>query len=179
MIVGRELLRAEIAAVWSIDRSEVIERVYALEGGALVLRREHHDLRGWPEGEAERYTPILEACFDRGGWLYGLFADEQLIAAAALESHSIGEGQDRLQLSFLHVGRPHRGRGLGERLFALAKAEAARRRAKALYISATPSEHTVGFYLRLGCTVAAEPDPELLEREPEDIHLELLLTGTT
>ncbi len=30
----------------------------------------------------------------------------------------------------------------------------------------------VNFYLRLGCTVAAEPDPELFELEAEDIHLE-------
>jgi hypothetical protein len=44
-----------------------------------------------------------------------------------------------------------------------------------MYISATPSEHTVNFYLALGCQLAAEPDSELLELEPEDIHLELLL----
>jgi hypothetical protein len=41
-----------------------------------------------------------------------------------------------------------------------------------MYISATPSENTVNFYMRLGCEIASEPDPELLAREPEDIHLE-------
>jgi hypothetical protein len=41
-----------------------------------------------------------------------------------------------------------------------------------MYISATPSEHTVDFYMRLGCRLAAEPDPELYAFEPEDIHLE-------
>jgi len=38
--------------------------------------------------------------------------------------------------------------------------------------SATTSEYTVGFYLRLGCKVAREPDAELFTMEPEDIHLE-------
>jgi hypothetical protein len=60
---------------------------------------------------------------------------------------------------------------LGKRLFDLARAVARERGARQLYISATPSENTVNFYLRLGCQVAEEPDPELLALEPEDIHL--------
>jgi len=50
--------------------------------------------------------------------------------------------------------------------------ETRKRGAKQLYISATPSEHTVDFYLRLGCRLDLEPDSELFELEPEDIHLE-------
>jgi hypothetical protein len=60
----------------------------------------------------------------------------------------------------------------GKVLFALTQVEARQRGAKGLYISATPSEHTIGFYLHMGCQVSSEPDPELLELEPEDIHLE-------
>ena len=44
--------------------------------------------------------------------------------------------------------------------------------AKKLYISATPSENTVNYYMRLGCILAAEINPELFALEPEDIHLE-------
>jgi hypothetical protein len=40
-----------------------------------------------------------------------------------------------------------------------------------LYISATPSQNTVDFYLKRGCQVTGDPDPELWELEPEDIHL--------
>jgi hypothetical protein len=54
----------------------------------------------------------------------------------------------------------------------VAKATARERGAKRLYISATPSENTINFYLRRGCVVAAEVDPHLFELEPEDIHLE-------
>lgn len=170
MIEGRDLSREEVQSLWTIDRSETIERVYTLENGVLVLRPGAFDLRGWPPGEAEKYTPLLEDCHDRRGWLYGLFDDGRLIAAAVLDSRFIGKRRDQLQLKFLHVSRSHRGRGLGRDLFARASAEARRRGASGLYVSATPSQHTVDFYLHLGCTVAAEPDAELLALEPDDIH---------
>jgi predicted N-acetyltransferase YhbS len=169
---GRHLLRDEIGQVWKIDRSEVIDNVYHFENGALVLRPEHHDVSGWPPGEAEKYTPILLDCFDRGGWFHGAFDREDLIGAVVLENQRIGKSNDQLQLKFLHVSNSYRNRGLGKQLFELAKAAAREKGAKRLYISATPSENTINFYMRLGCTVADEPDPELFELEPEDIHLE-------
>lgn len=175
MMSGRKLSRDDIKPIWTIDRSEVIETVYYLEQDALVLRPEHYDVRGWPSGAAEKYTPLLEACYDHGGWLYGLFDDQRLIGGAVLEGQFIGRHKDQLQLKFLHISRPYRNQGWGKKLFDLAIAEARQRGAKGLYISATPSEHTVGFYLRLGCRVTPEPDAELLALEPEDIHLEYVL----
>jgi len=68
VITARDLLREEIELIWSIDRSEVIEAVYTFENETLVLRPDHFDAQGWPPGEAEKYTPILLDCFDRGGW---------------------------------------------------------------------------------------------------------------
>jgi predicted N-acetyltransferase YhbS len=169
---GRELLRREVEQVWNIDRSEVIDNIYHFENGTLVLRPQHYDVTGWPPGEAEKYTPILLDCFDRGGWFYGAFDDAKLIGIVVLESKRIGTHRDQLQLKFLHVSSSYRNRGLGTQLFELAKATARERGAKRLYVSATPSENTVNFYRRLGCAVAGEPDPELIELEPEDIHLE-------
>jgi hypothetical protein len=43
--------------------------------------------------------------------------------------------------------------------------------ARQLYVSATPSENTVRFYLRLGCRVTDDVDATLFNLEPEDIHL--------
>jgi predicted N-acetyltransferase YhbS len=172
MISGRILARDEIRDVWTIDRRGVIDALYYLEDGALQLRTEHHDVRGWPPGEAELYTPILASCHDRGGWFHGLFDDERMVGAAVLDSKFIGKQEDQLQLKFLHVSRAYRSQGWGQHLFGLGKAEALERGAKRLYISATPSEHTISFYQQLGCTLVAEPDPALYELEPEDIHLE-------
>jgi predicted N-acetyltransferase YhbS len=172
VIAGRELLREEIEQVWNIDRSEVIENIYLFENGTLVPRPQHYDVSGWPPGEAEKYTPILLDCFDRGGWFYGAFDHAKLIGTVVLESKRIGKHKDQLQLKFLHVSSSYRNRGLGTHLFELARATAFERGARRLYISATPSMNTVNFYLRLGCAVTAEPDPELFELEPEDTYLE-------
>ena len=43
--------------------------------------------------------------------------------------------------------------------------------AKQIYVSVVPSESAVGFYLSEGFSPVDEPLPELLELEPEDIHM--------
>jgi N-acetylglutamate synthase-like GNAT family acetyltransferase len=75
-------------------------------------------------------------------------------------------------MKFLHVGKSARKQGLGKKLFILAAEKAIELGAKKLYISATPSENTVNFYMQLGCVLATEIDEELFTLEPEDIHLE-------
>ncbi|MBX0326436.1 GNAT family N-acetyltransferase [Oscillochloris sp. ZM17-4] len=167
----RLLARDEIALVWTIDRREVIDHVYYLRDGVLVLQPEHYDMQGWPPGEAEMYTPLLLACYERGGVFTGAFDDATLAGVVVVDTVWRGPQRNLLQLEFLHVSRPYRGQGLGRRLFAHAQAVASARGASGLYVSATPSEHTIHFYQRLGCQVIAEPDPELFAREPEDIHL--------
>ncbi len=178
MVSDRALSRDEITKVWTIDRSEVIDAVYYLENGSLVLKQEHYDMRGWPQGESDKYTPVLETCYDAGGWFHGLFDENRLIGVAVLESRFIGNNKDQLQLKFLHVSRGYRSKGLGRQLFESAAHEARKRGAARMYISATPAERTIDFYLRLGCKVTAEPDPELFALEPKDIHLEYDLASS-
>jgi predicted N-acetyltransferase YhbS len=170
MITFRELTREEIEQVWTIDRREVVENVYHLENNVLVLKPEHYDMQGWPPGEPELYTPHLYKSFDRGGWFCGAFEGNLLVGAAVLDNKFIGKQTDALQLKFLHVSRDYRGQGLGIMLFDLAREKARERGAKRLYISATPSENTVNFYVKRGAVVTDDPDPELFELEPEDIH---------
>jgi predicted N-acetyltransferase YhbS len=169
---SRIMSRTEIELLWTIDRSEVIEKVYDLREGELVLRPDHYDLHGWPPGEAETYKPLMFACYDRGGVFSGVFDGPRLIGAAVVDTQFIGPKRDLLQLKFLHVSHNYRKQGVGTYLFEQAKALAAERGARGLYISATPSENTVNFYRHLGCRVISEPDPELLALEPDDIHFE-------
>ena len=164
--------RTEVALVWSIDRSELIERVYRYDGGKLILTPERHDVSGWEDATIGAYEPWLLDCFDRGGTFFGAFEADQLVGVSVLEKKFIGQANDQLQLKFLHVGRSHRGNGLGRRLFDLAVVEARDLGARRLYISSTPSENTVAFYLHLGCRVTDDVNAELLAAEPEDIHLE-------
>jgi len=171
----RPLQRAEIPLIWQIDRREIVENIYHLDNGDLVLKPGYFDMQGWPPGEADLYTPILLDCYDRGGIFWGVFENEALVGVAILESEFIGTKHDTLQLKFLHVSRDYRGRGIASALFHRAVEGARLLGAKKLYISATPSEHTINYYLRLGCVLAAEIDPELFALEPEDIHLEFAI----
>jgi predicted N-acetyltransferase YhbS len=168
----RKLSRQEIQDVWSIDRSEVVENVYHHENDRLILKPEHYDMKGWPAGEPEHYGPILLDCYDHGGTFYGAFDGDKLVGAAVLESRFIGHEGDQLQLKFLHVSKSHRQTGLGRTLFQKAVSRARELGARRLYISSTPSENTVRFYLRLGCRVTRDVDKDLFELEPDDIHLE-------
>lgn len=171
----RLLQRDEIPLIWQIDRREIVENIYYLENRELLLKPDHFDIRGWPPGEAELYTPMLLDCHDRGGVFWGAFENDKLVGASILESKFIGSHHDTFQLKFLHVSHDYRKQGLGTTLFNMAVEKAKALGAKKLYISATPSENTVNYYMRLGCVLAKEIDPELFALEPEDIHLEYLI----
>jgi predicted N-acetyltransferase YhbS len=171
-LVWRRLHRDEIGLLWTIDRREVVERIYHLHEGQLILRQEFFDIAGWPSGEPEKAMPLLEASHDRGGTFLGVFDGQQLVGAAVIDTRRLGPGGDLVQLSFLHVGRDHRRIRLGTALFEAAHAVAAELGAAGLYVSATPSENTVDFYRRRGCRATLDSDPELLALEPDDIHFE-------
>jgi len=175
-MIIRTLQRDEIPLVWQIDRREAIENIYHLRNGELVLEPDYFDAQGWPPGEAALYTPILLDCFDRGGSFWGAFdEDGKIIGVSVLESKFIGANHDTLQLKFLHVSHGARKQGLGSKLFHLVVEKAKIMGAQKLYISATPSENTINYYVRLGCVLATEIDPELFTLEPEDIHLEYVI----
>jgi predicted N-acetyltransferase YhbS len=175
----RELTRHEVSNIWQIDRAEIVKKVYHMRAGELVLENEFYNITGWPPGESEMYNPILLDCFDRGGTFCGAFVDEEMVGIAVLENRFIGRDGDQLQLTFLHVGRAYRNSGLGKTLFRMMVEKARSLSAKKLYVSSTPSENTVRFYLKLGCTLSPDIDPELFEREPDDIHLEYLIPDKT
>lgn len=80
-------------------------------------------------------------------------------------------------LATLHVSRPHRPRGAASVLWDAAVGLAREAGARRLYVSATPTGSAVGFYLGRGCRLADPVHPELVAREPHDIHLVCLLDG--
>ncbi len=91
-----------------------------------------------------------------------------------MDSFLLGSHMPLLQLKFLHVSDDSRGQRLDQHLFNLAAREAMQCGVKGLYISATPTENTINFYLKSGCQLTLEPDKVLLALEPEDIHLEYI-----
>ncbi len=170
-MIMRVLERNEIETIWTIDRSEAHYHVYRLENGELRLTPAYFDMKGWAPGQVETDTPLLYACFDRGGAFWGMFDEDRLVGVAVVDSVPRGIDSDRLQLEYLYVSCDYRGQGVGTRLFNAAKEFARASGARYLYISATPTENTINFYLGRGCRVAAPPDPDLFLIEPDDIHL--------
>ncbi|MGE7958773.1 GNAT family N-acetyltransferase [Pseudomonas sp. NPDC089530] len=176
MLHERLLQENDIPRLKLIDRAELIHEFYRLQDGQLLCYPQHEVVTGWPPGEAEHDALVLQACYRRGGWLYGVFDEQRLVAAAVVDCQVIhNAGLQLHQLKFLHVSHDYRGRGLGQRLFGLAAEQVRRLGGEGLYVSATPSRNTVDFYRRRGCELLQAPDPVLYRLEPEDIHLYLRL----
>ncbi len=173
----RVLTRSEINRFNELDRTEVVERVHYMRDGRMTLVDERHDMSDWSDKAKAGYIKMIEDAEERGATVNGAFCDNRLVGMAVVDHNMVATGEPRLNLIGLWVSHGYRGRGIARHLVRLAGAEAVERKAEALYISATPSEHTIGFYLSLGCRHADPIDPALFEKEPEDIHLELPLTG--
>jgi GNAT superfamily N-acetyltransferase len=171
----RAIRRREIEKVRNIDRSEIVEELYYLDAGTLVLKNEFYDIKGWNTSELERCIKHLYDIYDRNGTLLGAFDGNKLVAVSALESEFIGTRGDQLQLYFLQVDSKFRRMGIGGKLLKKAMVKAKKLGAKKLYISATPSKNTIDFYMHMGCKLASEVNLRLYNLEPEDIHLQLPL----
>jgi predicted N-acetyltransferase YhbS len=104
----------------------------------------------------------------RGGELLGAVDGERTVGLAIV--HPTFE-PPLAWLAFLHVSRPDRRRGAAQALWAAAVEMSKAAGAQSIYVSATPTESAVGFYLRQGCRLAQPVHPDLFAAEPEDIHL--------
>ncbi|MDX1417029.1 MAG: GNAT family N-acetyltransferase [Candidatus Promineifilaceae bacterium] len=178
-LVYRPLTRPEIDKLAYISRSETIERVYTRQDDELILQEEYIAVPDWSPREQQRRIAYLQEVFDKGATFFGAFTGDRLAGLAVLDHNPVQTGRNRLQLAGLWVSAPARGQSVGRTLFQLAVKEAWNMGAEVLYISATPSENTVRFYLNLGCRLADPVDPALLAKEPDDIHLELVLLRQT
>ncbi len=115
------LSRQQLDRLWEIDRSEIIDTLYKLDNGRLQAYPQYYDVRGWDPHDRQVYTPIHEACYDRGGIFFAFFEQNKIIAAAAMDTLPRGEKGDLRQLLFFYVGAAQRGQGWGRRLFDYAR----------------------------------------------------------
>lgn len=173
----RELKKDELPRLREVDRSEVIDKIYYYREGELVLKDEHYDVSYdyWVKHSENDILPRLKGIYDSGGKFFGAFDGPKMVGLAGLENEFIGKKRDQLNMVILHVGNAHRKKGVGEHLMNLVIDKAREMGAKKLYVSATPSENTVHFYLNRGCKVTNDVDKKLFELEPDDIHMELEL----
>lgn len=171
----RKIKKEEIVKLQDIDRSEIVNQTYYTIDGSLVLRDEYYNIPRWPEDTLRRYIKALTELYDCGGVIFGVFDNEKMVGIMTIGSKMIGKNKDQIILDFMHISKDLRKRGLGKRLIGMARSEAKKMNARKLYISACPTKNTVDFYMRNGAVITKDIDKEMYEKEPDDIHMELVL----
>ncbi len=169
----KQLGNSAASRIGEIDRSEYVSVGYRQRGAELEAYPVAWNVPRWSEGDRGEHSVgqrvrDLTRVLEQGGVMFGALDGEALVGYAVLWP-KLHEGT--AELKALLVSRPYRRKGIATRLMEevcrLARASGAKR----LYVSGTPSESAVGFYLSQGFVPTSEPDPELLAQEPEDIHM--------
>lgn len=167
MIVIRQLAREELSRAQEIDVSESGRIIYRYAHGEIHSVAQEWHRPGWHAAEWEdtinKWTVQLK-------WdvMLGAFTAETLVGMASLRYRLT---DTTAQFVSLHVSRHARRQGVATRLTDEIIRLAKERGAQELYVSATPSESAVGFYLRQGFRPTAYINKELYVLEPEDIHM--------
>jgi GNAT superfamily N-acetyltransferase len=170
----------DVVPITAVD----LERIHELdvtEEGDVLIRQEGTRLEpfehSWSRAprSAESWAPEIrewQKFVSDGGAAFGVFVEGRMTAFAVLRNRlDVGISQ----LAGLYVDRAWRGHKLGASLVK-AVADAARKDgARYLYVSAMPSEATVGFYRSVGFEPVDKPNPELLALEPHDVHMSMKL----
>jgi GNAT superfamily N-acetyltransferase len=164
----RAMTSDELDRVVEIDVSEEGEVNYRVVDGRLeVFPRRHRrpplSADDWRE-DVDEWRTVLED----GGEAFGAFVGARLVGIGILRP---GLTEDMSQLAALYVDRAHRRMGVGRALVEHAEARARAAASRRLYVSATPSDSAVPFYLGQGFSPVADPHPALLALEPDDIHM--------
>lgn len=170
-MIIKELNKEDIARIREIDRTEKVKLLYKYKESTLTSEKVNLDVPRWSEQECAERISTLSRELSKGGTLIGAIDGNQLVGATILGHRLIGENLDEIQLVFLHVSNGYRRKGIATKMFNLICKLAKNRGAKRLYISSTPSESAVGFYLNHGCKLATRVNKELYQLEPEDIYM--------
>jgi len=168
----RSLGAEDLGRISEIDRSEEIETEYLQDGERLIAQpatmTSIPDF--FPSGESHSVPELVETWHPvvlAGGTLVGAFEGSKL-AGMALLGAELEPGV--LELALLYVSRPYRRSGVATALMDELEGRAREAGARALYVSAVPTDSAVGFYVARGFS-PTEPLPEPFEKEPDDIHM--------
>jgi len=174
----RRLVAEDLERLGEIDRTERIDTLYVQHGHELEeLTGGDWSAPSWfTDGTGEHSVAHQIAECKRHlaaeGVALGAFADDRLVGVGIVTPH-VRPGI--AQLAFLHVSNGYRGRGVGGRLSDALEGLAREAGDTTIVVSATPSLNTVRFYRRRGFEPMQSPLPELVELEPEDVHMEKAL----
>jgi ribosomal protein S18 acetylase RimI-like enzyme len=131
----------------------------------------------WDENEKVKIINIkLRDSIVNGGFVIGVYLNNKLIAFANLLAGLLGENNEYIKLTMLHVSYEYRNMGIGKKLFGICVDKAKTTGTKKLYISAHFSEETQSFYKKMGCVDTIYVFNDISEYHPgDDRQLEFIL----
>jgi GNAT superfamily N-acetyltransferase len=174
-ITYRELTENELYLLSKIDRSEKIFASYQYRNNALILVNSPISAGPFDPLELEEMIKHQRELINAEGKVIAAFENKQIIGAASVDRRRRGRNKDYCKMDILYVSKNSRGKKVGQMLLQKCKRIAKAFGASRLYISATPTKGTVDFYISNNAILVKEPDEELFEMEPNDIHLEIVL----
>lgn len=176
-VIYRQLKSEDEIALWrfeGFDRyQEVKECRRKIDGEWRVVPVEFTE--NWTDEDFRALVLMLKNTINTGGAVFAsLRGDGRISGFVSVERELFGSDEScrYVNLSCIQVSREMRGRGIGKRLFEMAKAAARDFGAGKLYISGHSSVESQAFYRAMGCTEAVEYNKRLAELEPCDCQLE-------
>lgn len=168
----RPLAQSELELIWSqINRRELITQMYWQHGDELEAYDCHHDVEAWDAKMVAEDRISLNKAYNKGAIFTGAWDAERLVGVCVVSKEPIASFVGARFLKYFYIDADYRGCGIGAKLMQAAKHSVQQLKGNALYISSIPTCNTVDFYISQGAEVLVEPDPDLFELEPEDVHL--------
>ena len=157
----------------SLDRSEIIRTGYKIVDGELISIEVQWNIPSFFKDDSGDHSVQAQIDFcrghlKRGGIMVGAFQGEVLVGVGVL-TPDIHPGV--AQLAYLQVSSEFRRTGVATSIVRELERRAVEFGSASIYVSATPSESAVNFYLSRGYEVANQPIHDLVQLEPEDIHM--------
>ncbi|MFD1019539.1 GNAT family N-acetyltransferase [Thalassobacillus hwangdonensis] len=156
------------------ERKQETRNVHVQTNGNLINKEDAFE-DDWTNEDKRNIVAHFDTVLNDGGAVIVAEQSGMVVGFAVIEGNLFGSRDTYLELSFIHVTRQMRGKGIGEMLMEKVRDEAKRLGASKLYIGAHPNVATQSFYRKIGCVLAEEVNQEIYDREPRDIQLELLL----
>jgi len=148
----------------SYERKQEVKRVYRREGSGYILV----DMPYTEDWSLDKKRQVAADISSNEYISYIASDDGKVIGFIGLIKRLNNE---YMILDLMHVSQMYRGTGIGRKLFSLAKQEAKKAGAKALYISACSSEETIAFYKAMGAELKDDPIKEIADEEPYDLQM--------
>lgn len=148
------------------NREQKFTRIYVRKGNQYVLE-EQSGVMDW---SIDKKREVAKDLMDDSTYISYIASEgDKIIGFVSLVRKMTDDR--RMIFDVIQVDKSWRGQGIGRLLWEKAAEEARLNGAKELYISACPSEETIGFYRAMGADVTDDPIIAIAKDEPDDLQL--------